>query len=113
MMPSAVSDDACELWLCNQLTLADNKAAPYVPAGRSESNTSKPRTIPLSLLEIISGLHFPGHGDTAQWAQWLMESAYTMLPAQLVGVIERETMLKGQLADIVALAALKALTQEM
>ena len=111
-MASAVSDDAYESWLCDQLTLADDKAPPYVPASHSESNTLKPRTIPLSLLEIISGLCFPGHGDTPQWAQWLMESVYTMPPAQLVGVIEREMRFKGQLAHIIASAALKALTQE-
>src|SRR6266481_7032694 len=79
MMPSTGSDDGYDAWLCHQLTLANNKA-PYVPA---ESNASllltlKTRTIPLSLLEIVLGLHFPGHGDTMQWAQWLMESAYTV-----------------------------------
>ncbi|KAF8523631.1 hypothetical protein JB92DRAFT_3109914 [Gautieria morchelliformis] len=84
--PTTVPHRHLEAWLSNELTRAD-------------------RYSPESL-----GRDFLGESTVLEWAEWLMEMAYIVPPAQLTALIEQEAKVQSPLAEVLASAALQSLT---
>ena len=81
--------------------------------GPSGLGSMRAKAVPGPLLNLLSGLRLPEHASIAQWGQWIMETAQTVPPEQLISVIKGETHLQPALAALVASTALGAVAESL